>query len=171
MAEQTKIGSINICVTPPAPQRFFCQRPMIIKRDCGASQEAGRRGPSLRVFSPLFTNDWRWFRGHLPQVEQHQRTRSDCLKAGSGWGWCYKDVGSHHSHWLGQQRDHYGAVCLEEENWRGGLIFWHILQTFTMHKTWLSKHKLLVKVNIINLRKTWEKLLLAARAIAAVKIP
>ena len=48
-------------------------------RDCGAPQEAGRRGPSLRVFSPLFTNDWRWFRGHLPQVDQHQRTRSDGL--------------------------------------------------------------------------------------------
>ena len=30
MAEQTKIGSINIRVAPPAPQRFFCQRPMII---------------------------------------------------------------------------------------------------------------------------------------------
>ena len=28
----------------------------------------------------------------------------------------------------------------------------------------------MLKVNIINLRKTWEKLLLAARAIAAVKI-
>ena len=26
--------------------------------DCGASQSAGRRGPSLRVFSPLSSNDW-----------------------------------------------------------------------------------------------------------------
>ena len=38
-------------------------------------------------------------------------------------------------------------------------------------KLYLQKSKPLFKVNIINLRKTWEKLLLAARAIAAVKIP
>ena len=35
MAEQTKIGSINIRVAPPAPQRSFCQRPMIIKVTVG----------------------------------------------------------------------------------------------------------------------------------------
>ena len=59
--EQTKIGSINIRVVPPAPQRFFCQRPMVMSVDCGAPQAAGKRYHSLRVFSPLSTNDWRWF--------------------------------------------------------------------------------------------------------------
>ena len=63
--------------------------------DCGASQAAGRRGPSLRVFSPLSSNDWRWFQGHLPHVGQHQRTRSDCPSgicdgsSYSSWVNCY----------------------------------------------------------------------------------
>ena len=33
--EQTKIGSINIRVVPPAPQRFFCQRPMVMSVTVG----------------------------------------------------------------------------------------------------------------------------------------
>ena len=33
--EQTKIGSINIRVVPPAPQKFFCQRPMVMSVTVG----------------------------------------------------------------------------------------------------------------------------------------
>ena len=33
--EQTKIGSINIRVVPPALQRFFCQRPMVMSVTVG----------------------------------------------------------------------------------------------------------------------------------------
>ena len=43
--EQTKIGSINIRVTPPAPQRFFCQRPMIINVTVGRLKRQADRVP------------------------------------------------------------------------------------------------------------------------------
>ena len=51
--------------------------------DCGASQSAGRRGPSLRVFSPLSTNDWRWFLLQL-LLDWKSPTLAPLARCGSG---------------------------------------------------------------------------------------
>ena len=83
MAEQTKIWFHNICVASPRGQRFFCQRPMVMSVDRGASQMAGRRYPSLRVFSPLSTNDWRWFLLQL-LLDWKSPTLATLARCGSG---------------------------------------------------------------------------------------
>ena len=83
MAEQTKIWFHNICVASPRGQRFFCQRPMVMSVDRGASQMAGRRYPSLRVFSPLSTNDWRWFLLQL-LLDWKSPTLAPLARCGSG---------------------------------------------------------------------------------------
>ena len=44
------------------------------------------------------------------------------LSSRSDGRWRDEDVGGHHPHWVGQQRDHHGAVRVEEENWWGGKL-------------------------------------------------